>query len=130
MAYDAIKESPLVKATSDLLRDLSELFRMELRLAQAEISQAVAGGIQAGAWMAVAAVLGFIIALLLVQAAVFAIGSLGVALHWSALIVAAILAAAAAAAFLYGRSLARSLTPSRTLKHINRDILTAREQLK
>ena len=131
MAHDSIKDSPLVKATSDLLTDVSDLLRKELQLARAELSQVVSSGVQAGAWMAAAGILGFIVALLVIQAAVFAIASQGLALHWSSLIVAGILAAVAAAAFFYGRSLARGrLTPSRTIRQINRDIVTAREQLR
>lgn len=131
MAHEAIKDSTLIKALGDLFTDLSDLVRKEIRLARAEMTEAVSSGVQAGAWMAAAGLLALIVALLLVQAAVFAIASLGLALHWACLIVAAVLAAAAAGAFFYGRSLARGrLTPRKTLKQINRDIGTAREQLR
>ena len=69
-------------------------------------------------------------ALLLVEAAVFAIASFGLALHWSCLLVAAVLAAGAAAAFYHGRSIAEDeLLPTRTAKQISQDIKTAKEQL-
>jgi hypothetical protein len=129
MAGD-IRDTPVVQATRDLLTDVSDLFRKELRLAQAEVRQAAAKGAQAGAWMAVAGIVALIVVLLLVQAAIFALASLGLALHWASLIVAAVLAAVAAAAFFYGRSLARDgLVPKRTVHQINRDIATVREQL-
>jgi small-conductance mechanosensitive channel len=130
MAGD-IRDTPVVRATRDLLTNLSDLFRKELRLAQAEMRQAAVKAAQAGAWMAVAGIAALIVVLLLVQAAIFAIASLGLALHWATLIVAAILAAVAAAAFFYGRSLARDgLAPKRTVNQINRDIATLREQLR
>jgi hypothetical protein len=130
MAGD-IRDTPVVQATRDLLTDVSDLFRKELRLAQAEMRQAAVKAAQAGAWMAVAGIAALIVVLLLVQAAIFAIASLGLALHWATLIVAAILAAVAAAAFFYGRSLARDgLAPKRTVNQINRDIATVREQLR
>jgi hypothetical protein len=130
MAGD-IRDTPVVQATRDLLTDVSDLFRKELRLAQAEMRQAAVKAAQAGAWMAVAGIAALIVVLLLVQAAIFAIASLGLALPWATLIVAAILAAVAAAAFFYGRSLARDgLAPKRTVNQINRDIATVREQLR
>jgi small-conductance mechanosensitive channel len=130
MAGD-IRDTPVVQATRDLLTNVSDLFRKELRLAQAEMRQAAVKAAQAGAWMAVAGIAALIVVLLLVQAAIFAIASLGLALHWATLIVAAILAAVAAAAFFYGRSLARDgLAPKRTVNQINRDIATVREQLR
>lgn len=130
MAHEAIRDTTLIKALGDLFTDLSDLVRKEVRLARVEMAEAVSSGVQAGVWMAAAGLLAFIVALLLVQAAIFAIASLGLALYWACLIVAAVLAAAAAGAFLYGRSLARGVTPRRTLKQINRDIGTAREQLR
>lgn len=130
MAHEAITDSTLIKALGDLFTDLSELVRREVRLARVEMAAAVTSGVQAGIWMAAAGLLAFVIALLLVQAGVFAIASLGIALYWACLIVAAVLAAVAAGAFLYGRSLARGLTPRRTLNQINRDIATAREQIR
>jgi hypothetical protein len=130
MAGD-IRDTPVVQATRDLLTDVSDLFRKELRLAQAEMRQAAVKAAQAGAWMAVAGIAALIVVLLLVQAAIFAIASLGLALPWATLIVAAILAAVAAAAFFYGRSLARDgLAPKRTVNQINRNIATVREQLR
>jgi hypothetical protein len=48
---------------------------------------------------------------------------------WASLIVGAVLGLLAAGAFFYGRSLAGSLTPNRTMQQINRDITAVREQL-
>ena len=80
--------------------------------------------------MGVAAFLGLVAALLVVEAAVFAIASFGLALYWACLLVAAILVAAALAAFYHGRSVAEeSLIPTRTVKQVTKDIQTAKEQL-
>jgi len=130
MAHEALQDSPLIRTLKDLFADLSDLVRKEVRLARAEVAEAVAGGVHAGIWMAAGGLLALITVLLVVQAIVFGIASLGIGLHWASLIVAAVLAAAAAAAFFYGRSLAKgSLTPRRTLRQINDDIGAVREQL-
>jgi hypothetical protein len=84
----------------------------------------------AGVWMSAAAGLGIAAVLLILQAAVFGIASFGIAMHWSCLIVAAVLAVAAGAAYAKGRSDAREeLTPTRTIQNVQQDIATAKEQL-
>ena len=99
----------------------------ELRLAKAEVTENISARLQAGAWMVAAAALAFIAILLVVEAAVFAVASYGLALHWSCLVVAAVLAAAGAAAFSRGRSQSdRQLFPTR---QVSRAIQTAKEQL-
>jgi hypothetical protein len=61
-------------------------------------------------------------ALLLVETAVVAVASFGIALHWSCMLVSAVLAAGAAAAFDHGRSIAEGeLLPTRTVRQISRD---------
>ena len=130
MAHDRLLNSGLTRALTDLLTDLADLVRKEMQLAKAEVTEKIASGLRAGVWMITAAVLGLIAALLMVEAAVFAIASFGLALHWSCLLVAAVLAAGAAAAFYHGRSLTEEeLLPSRTAKQITQDIKTAKEQL-
>jgi Putative Actinobacterial Holin-X, holin superfamily III len=129
MAHD-LRDSGLVQALTDLLGDLADLLRKELQLAKAEITEKIVSRLRAGVWMVVAGALGIVAALLLVEAAVFAIASFGIALHWSCLIVAALFAAAAAAAFFQGRSQAQDeLLPARTARQISQDIRTAKEQL-
>ena len=119
MAHDALRNTGLTRAVTDLLADLSDLVQKELRLAKAEVAENISSRSIA-----------FIAALLVVEAAVFAIASYGLALHWSCLVVAAVLAAAGAAAFSRGRSLSdRELLPNRTIKQVSRDIQTAKEQL-
>jgi hypothetical protein len=130
MAHEQLKNSALPRALSDVLADLGDLFQKEMRLARAELSAKLSTKLQAGIWMSVAGVLGVVAALLVVQAAVFAIASVGIAMHWSCLIVAGVLAAIAAAAFFKGRADAREeLTPTRTIHQINQDIRATKEQL-
>jgi len=130
MAHDRLLNSGLTRALTDLLSDLADLVRKEIQLAKAEVTEKIASGLRASVWMLAAAVFGLIAALLMVEAAVFAIASFGLALHWSCLLVAAVLAAGAAAAFYHGRSLTEEeLLPSRTAKQITQDIKTAKEQL-
>jgi len=82
-------------------------------------------------WMSVAALLGIFAALVLIEAAVFGIAAYGIALHWSCLIVAAVLAIVGAAAFAKGSADAHEeITPTRTLHQIKQDIATAKEQLR
>jgi Putative Actinobacterial Holin-X, holin superfamily III len=129
MAHD-LRNSGLIQALSDLLADLADLLRKELQLAKSEITEKIVTRLRASVWMIVAGVLGMVAALLLVEAAVFGIASFGIALHWSCLIVAAVLAAGGAAAFFQGRAAAEGeLLPTRTAKQISQDIQTAKEQL-
>ena len=129
MAHD-LRNSSLVQALTDLFADLADLLRKELQLAKTEITEKLVSRLRASMWMVVAGVLGMVVALLLVEAAVFGIASFGIALHWSCLLVAALLAAGAAAAFFQGRAATQDeLLPTRTAKQISEDIKTAKEQL-
>jgi uncharacterized protein YacL len=129
MAHD-LRNSGLVQALTDLFGDLADLLRKELQLAKAEITEKIASRLRASVWMVVAGALGLLAALLLVEAAVFAIASFGIALHWSCLIVAALFAAAAGVAFFQGRAQAQDeLLPTRSARQISQDIRTAKEQL-
>jgi hypothetical protein len=130
MAHEQLKTSALPRALSDVVADLADLFQKEMRLARAEISAKISSKLQAGIWMSVAGVLGLVAALLLVQALVFGIASFGIALHWSCLIVAGVMAAGGALAFLKGRADAQEdMTPTVTIRQIKQDITTAKEQL-
>lgn len=124
------KNSALPRVLSEVVADLADLFQKELRLFKAELSAKLSIKLWAGVWMSVAGVLGVVAALLVVQALVFGIAAFGIALHWSCLIVAAVLAAAGAAAFAKGKADAREeLTPTRTIQNVKQDIATAKEQL-
>jgi putative superfamily III holin-X len=130
MAHDRVQNSGLARALSDLFADLGDLLQKELQLAKTEITEKIASRLRASVWMVLAGVLGMVAALLVVEAAVFALASFGLALHWSCLLVAALLAAAGAAAFYHGRSMTDDeLLPARSARQITKDIETAKEQL-
>jgi hypothetical protein len=126
----SLKDTALVGALSDLLEDVTDLLQKEVRLAKAELSEKLTIKLRGGLWLSVTAALAVCAALVLIEGAIFAIASFGLALHWSCLIVAAILAAAAAGAYAVGRADAQaSITPSRTLRQVHRDVAAAKEQL-
>jgi len=130
MALERLKDAALPHVVSSVVADLADLFQKEMRLARAELSAKITSKIQAGVWMSVAGVLGLIAVLLVVQAAVFAIASYGIALHWASLIVAAVAAVLALIFFFKGRSDAKEeLAPTRTINQVKRDIAIAKEQL-
>jgi hypothetical protein len=124
------RNSILLNAVSDLMSDVSDLVRKEVRLAQAETVEAIKAKAQLALWSAVAGLLGLIALLLIIQAIVFGIASLGLALHWASLITAGFLALCAAGAFFYGKSRAAApLVPQRAIRQVKEDVRTAREQI-
>lgn len=130
MGPDAIRKSALTRTLADVLGDLSELMRTELRLARAELTEKLMGVVSAVAWMGAAGVLWLLTAMLAVEALVFGIASFGLALHWSCLVVAAALAVLGLVAFAFGRSAVHGdVLPTRSIRQINESIKTAKEQL-
>jgi uncharacterized membrane protein YqjE len=108
---------------------LADLLQKELRLAKAELSEKLSTKLRAGLWMSITGALAIFAALVLIEAAVFAISSYGLALHWSCLIVAATLVVAAAGAYAIGSADARaSVTPTRTLRQVRQDVVAAKER--
>ena len=117
------------EAFSRVVSDLADLMQKEMRLAKAEIANKITLGLRAGVWMSVAAALGIVVLLLVVQAFVFGLSAAtGLALHWSSLIVAAVLGAIAAASFAKGKADTPSLAPDRAVHQVKRDIAVAKEQ--
>ena len=130
MAYENLKHSAIPRALSDVIGDLADLLQKEMRLAREELSSKLSLKVRGGVWIASAGGLGLIAGLLVIEAAVFGIASVGIALHWSCLIVAAILAVAAGTAYALGRSdLDAPLSPDRTIRQLKKDVTTAREQV-
>ena len=122
--------SSLPNAVSKVITDLADLIQKEMRLVRAELSENLANGIRAGVWMLVAGVLAIVAVFLVIQAIVLGLSAAtGIALHWSCLIVAAMLAAAAGAAFAKGKAdVPGELTPDRAIHQIKQDIAVAKEQ--
>src|SRR5271165_5531908 len=130
MPFDGIRNSALVHTLADVLDDLPDLFQKEIRLAQAEFTEKIKDGVQASAWMIVAGLLGLVTFFILLQAAIFAIASLGLALHWACLIVAAVIGGCAAATFLYGRfTMPNTFVPTRSISQVSEDVRIVKEQV-
>jgi uncharacterized membrane protein YqjE len=127
---DGLKNSALPRALSEVIADVADLIQKEMRLARTELSEKLSLKIQGGIWMGAAALLGIIAVLVLIEAAVFGLAAAtGLALHWSCLIVAGVLAIAAAAAFAKGRSDSQEeLVPERRLHQVKEDIAAVKEQ--
>ena len=128
---DHLKNSALPRALSDVIADVADLFQKELRLARTELSTKLSTKLRAGVWLAMAAALGIVALVLVVQALVLGLATgLEIALHWSCLIVAAMFGILAAA--VYGKAQAENsedLTPTRTIHQVKRDIEEVKEQL-
>jgi hypothetical protein len=131
MAYDALRHSDLVRAVPELLANLSDLMQKELRLARAEITSGLTSGLQAGVWLAVAALLALIAAGLVAEGIVFAIASFGIALHWSCFLVAMLFAVLGGLSFYHGRNsvAGEDLAATRTVRQFNETMKTTKEQL-
>jgi hypothetical protein len=125
-----LKHSALPRVLADVVGDLADLVQKEMRLAKTELSEKLSNKLRAGLWMGIAGGLGLIAFLLIIEGIVFGIASFGIALHWSCLIVAAVLAVAAGGFYAKGAADAREeLTPTRTIHQVKQDIATAKEQL-
>jgi len=127
---DGLKNSVLPRALSEVIADVADLIQKEMRLARTELSEKLSLKIKGGIWMGAAAMLAVIAVLVLIEAAIFELAAAtGLALHWSCLIVAGVLAIAAAAAFAKGRADSREeLVPERSLHQVKEDIAAVKEQ--
>lgn len=125
-----LKHSVLPRVLADVVGDLADLVQKEMRLAKTELSEKLSNKLRAGLWMGIAGGFGLVAFLLIIQGIVFGIATFGIALHWSCLIVAAVLAVAAGGFYAKGAADAREeLTPNRTIHQVKQDIATAKEQL-
>src|SRR5689334_902577 len=119
----------LPDAFSRVVSDLADLMQKEMRLAKAEIANKLSIGIRAGIWISVSAILAVVVLLLVVQACVLGLSAAtGLALHWSSLIVAAVLGVIAIASFLKGKTNTPELAPDRAIRNVKQDIAAAKEQ--
>jgi hypothetical protein len=131
MAEESLWETRLVRAVTDLGADLADLVQKELRLARSEIVQKLTLGLQAGAWFAITAVLGFFAVVLILEALVFGIAAAGIPVWGSCLLVAFLLSVLAAIAFFYARrQSSEDMTPVRSARQFTRAVGTVKEQLR
>jgi len=130
MARERLRQSNLPETFSQVLGDLADLFRKELRLAGAELSSNVSAKLRGGIWFGLAGVFGLAPLALVLGALVAWITSLDVSLHVAFLIVAAGVGLLAVIAYFAGQKDAQAeLTPSRTISQVKRDIEITKEQL-
>jgi uncharacterized membrane protein YqjE len=130
MARDRLRQPSLPEALSDTLSDFADLFRKELKLARAELSSNVSTKLRGGIWLGLAGLFALLTLALILGALVAWITTFNVSLHFSFLIVAAVVGALAVLAYFAGRSEAQAeLTPSRTIRQVKQDIETTKEQL-
>ena len=130
MARERLRQSSLPETFSQVLGDLADLFRKELRLARAELSSNASAKLRGGIWLALAGIFGLASLALVLGALVAWITSLDVSLHVAFLIVAAGVGLLAVIAYFAGQKDAQAeLTPSRTISQVKRDIEITKEQL-
>ena len=130
MARDRLRKSSLPEVLSDALSDFADLFRKELRLAQAELSSNVSTKLRGSIWLAIAGLFALLALALILGGLVAWITTFGVSLHFAFLIVAAGVGLVAVLAYAAGRSEAQAeLIPSRTISQVKQDIETTKEQL-
>ncbi|GGP71005.1 phage holin family protein [Saccharothrix coeruleofusca] len=114
----------------ELTQDLSRLMRQELELAKAELREEASKAGKATGMLAGAGFAGYMTAVLLSLALVFALGNL-MDLGWAALIVAALWGIAGAVMFSSGRAKLRRVSkPERTIETLKEDAEWARHPTK
>src|SRR5919205_686670 len=89
MAHERLTQSTLPEALSAALSDFAELFRKELRLAQAELSSNVSTKVRGAIWLAMASLFAILTLVLILGALVAWITTFDVSLHFAFLVVAA-----------------------------------------
>jgi len=130
MARERLRKPSLPEVLSDALSDFADLFRKELRLAQAELSSNVSTKLRGSIWLAIAGLFALLALALILGGLVAWITTFDVSLHFAFLIVAAGVGLVAVLAYAAGRSEAHAeLIPSRTISQVKQDIETTKEQL-
>lgn len=130
MARERLRQPSLPEAFSEVLSDLADLFRKELRLARAELSANVSTKLRGGIWLGLAGLFGLAAFALVLGGLVSWITTFDVTLHVAFLIVAAAVGLLAILAYLVGWKEAQTeLAPSRTISQVKQDIETTKEQL-
>jgi len=130
MNRERLKHPTLPEAFSEVLSDVAELFRKELRLAKAELASNVSTKLRGGIWLAITGLLGLAAFALVLGSLVSWVATLDISLPAAFLIVAAGVGLAAILTYLAGRRDAeKALTPSRTIRQVRQDVDITKEQL-
>lgn len=117
------KRASVGELVGDISADFSRLLRDEVSLAKAELREEAAKAGKAGASFAVAGFAGYMTAVVLTLAAVFALGNV-MNLAWAALIVTGVWALIALIGFLLGRRRIRDFSPmpQQTVETLREDV--------
>ena len=130
MDRERIRQASLPEAFSEVLSDLADLFRKELRLARAELSANISAKLRGGIWLGLASLFSLAAFALVLGGLVSWITTFDLSLHLAFLMVGAGVGLLATLAYLAGRKEAQTeLTPSRTIGQVKQDIETTKEQL-
>lgn len=116
---------------TDVLAQITALFRAELRLMRAEAGEKLAQMATGATLVGVAAAIMIAALVLLLQGLAAWLVTLGWQSHWAALLVGAIAAAIAAVLLMKAMNdlKAGNLKPDRTLHQLNKDLNVAKEQV-
>jgi len=109
--------------------DVSKLFRQEVALAKAELKEEASKAAKAGGMLAGAGFAGYMVAVLLSLALVFALGAV-MPLGWAALIVAVVWAVAGGVLYTAGRKRMTDVdpVPRQTVETLREDAQWVRDQ--
>jgi len=130
MNRERLKHPTLPEAFSEVLSDVAELFRKELRLAKAELASNVSTKLRGGIWLAITGLLGLAAFALVLGSLVSWVATLDISLPAAFLIVAAGVGLAAILTYMAGRKDAdKALAPSRTIRQVRQDVDITKEQL-
>jgi drug/metabolite transporter (DMT)-like permease len=124
-------ERSLKELLADLTHSVTTLFRKEIELARAEISEKLSeAGVAVGS-LAAGGILGLAALIVLLQALVLALTELGLAPAWASLIVGGVVAIIAFALIYKGMNdlKASNLAPTRTVEALKRDVHMVKEQV-
>ncbi|HEX2138489.1 MAG TPA: phage holin family protein [Woeseiaceae bacterium] len=116
---------------SDVLSQVTRLFRKEMQLARTEVTEKVGRAVSGIVMLLIGAVLLIPALVILLMAGVAALVETGMEAHWASLIVggATLLIGAILALVGMSRLKAENLAPTRTIEQLQRDAAVAREQV-
>jgi hypothetical protein len=115
----------------DLIGDLGDLFRKELRLAQSELKLGLANLTEAAGLFVATGTIALFAVLLLFLGIVHLVASFGLALHWSYMLVALVLLITAGIIFYMARAKvgAENLVPKRAFAQLGETARTLKDAI-
>ena len=113
-----------------LLADFNDLISKEIALAKGELAHNISAKLSGSVWVVTAGAM-FLVAMLTgVAGAVFLVASFGIAMHWSAFIVAGAIAILGLIMFFAGKSkMSGAMLPERSLSQVKQDVRVVKEQM-